>query len=65
MKFGRINGDYVLTGRYSDIRSPLFGKYYVDWHNRTGRSINDGVPDSFDTWADVISYLSKYDGKRL
>lgn len=51
-------GETARIGRYAwNIKSPLFGLYFVDIIGRFGLSSNVGVPEHFRTYADAKAYL--------
>lgn len=45
-------------GRYDRVKSPIFGRYYVDIQCPFG-SDNKGVPESFATYEQAASYLEE------
>ena len=63
--YKRSNGDYARLGRFMNISSPMFGKYYIDLQT-VSRSHNDnGVPcgeskKHCEAWLEENGFIKAY-----
>lgn len=61
--FKRTNGDYARIGRFTwNLHSPEFGKYYIDFRDVTGRSLNDNEVPCGVSLEDCLSWPRRIGG---